>query len=128
MKHNITLLLALCLAGLASLLVCVPYGISRMVEVYTAINILWVAVWFVLARREIDLKLSEVICDVGPYLLLSIGIVAGVYLVTRRIDNLYLSLAVKVVAVGTSYCMALWLLRSTIFREAITFITKKKIG
>ena len=120
--------LALCLAGLASLLVCVPYGISRMVEVYTAINILWVAVWFVLARREIDLKLSEVICDVGPYLLLSIGIVAGVYLVTRRIDNLYLSLVVKVVAVGTSYCMALWLLRSTIFREAITFITKKKIG
>ena len=119
--------LSLLAAQLLALWVCVPYGIGRMVQAYALLNVVWLAVWFWLARKEIDLKVSEAIADVSPYLLLTIAIVAVVWLATRQLDNLYVSFAVKVVAVGGLYCLALWLLRSTIFREVITFITKRKI-
>ena len=119
--------LSLLAAQLLALWVCVPYGIGRMVQAYALLNVVWLAVWFWLARKEIELKVSEAIADVSPYLLLTIAIVAVVWLATRKLDNLYVSFAVKVVAVGGLYCLALWLLRSTIFREGITFITKSKI-
>ena len=119
--------LSLLAAQLLALWVCVPYGIGRMVQAYALLNVVWLAVWFWLARKEIELKVSEAIADVSPYLLLTIAIVAVVWLATRKLDNLYVSFAVKVVAVGGLYCLALWLLRSTIFREVITFITKRKI-
>jgi hypothetical protein len=40
---------------------------------------------------------------------------------------MYASLALKVLMVAVAYCVALWLLRSTIFHEAISFVIKKKI-
>ena len=119
--------LGLCLAQLAGVGLCVPYGISRMVQVYALLNIGWLAVWFHFAHREIGLSLRETVSDVAPYLGLSLGIVIVTGLLTSGIENRYVSLAVKVAAVATAYCAALWLLRSAIFREAVLFITKKKI-
>ena len=66
--------------------------------------------------------------DIAPYALLSAGIVYATYLVTASIENMYLSIAVKVLMVFVLYCAALWLLGSTIFREAVMFITKKTIA
>lgn len=117
--------IALCVAQLLGVGLCVPYGIGRMVQVFTAVNILWVGVWFFFARREIDLKLSEAVRDVAPYLLLSAAIVVATHLLTSGIGNMYLSIALKVLMVFVAYCAALWLLRSTIFREAVSFITKR---
>ncbi len=117
--------IALCVMQLLGVGLCVPYGIGRMVMVFAAVNILWVAVWFYFSHREINLKLTEALSDVAPYVLLSAGIVCATGMLTQGITNLYLSLAVKVLTVAVVYCAALWLLRSTIFREAIVFITQK---
>lgn len=114
-------------AQLLAVGLCVPYGIERMVQAYTAISILWVLVWFYFAHSEIELRFREMIGDVAPYFLLAAAIVIGVFFLTRSIGNLYVSLIVKVLLVGVVYCAALWLLGSTIFKEAIMFITKKKI-
>jgi len=119
--------LGLCLAQLAGVGLCVPYGISRMVQVYALLNISWLAVWFHFAHREIGLSLREAVSDVAPYLGLSLGIVVATGLLTSGIGNRYVSLTVKVLTVATAYCAALWLLRSTIFHETILFITKKKV-
>ena len=120
--------LAFFAAQLLAVGLCVPYGIERMVQAYAALIILWVAVWYFFARREIGLRLVEAIRDVAPYLLLSVAIVVGVHFATTQIDNRLLALVVKVLAVGLAYCGSLWLLGSTIFREAVMFITKKSLN
>ena len=119
--------IGLCAAQLAGIGLSVPYGISHMVTVFAAINTLWLGVWFRFSHREIGLTLTEAVGDVAPYVLLSGAIVAVAYFLTHGITNIYLSLTAKVLLVGTAYCAALWFLGSTIFKETIMFITKKKI-
>ncbi|MCR4957151.1 MAG: lipopolysaccharide biosynthesis protein [Prevotella sp.] len=119
--------IALCLAQLAGVSLCVPFGISTMVTVFAAVNIVWVGVWFLLARRKIGLSIREAVGDVAPYAVLSAVIVTGVYFATGSITNIYLSLVLKALLVAVTYCAALWLLRSTIFKEVVLFITRKKI-
>ncbi|MCR4602047.1 MAG: lipopolysaccharide biosynthesis protein [Prevotella sp.] len=120
--------IALCAAQLLCVGLCVPYGIDSMVMAYTGVNVAWLGVWFAFAHDEIGLTLWEAVSDVAPYVLLSVAIVYATWLATSPINNMYASIVVKVLMVGVSYCVLLWLLRSTIFREAIMFITKKKIG
>ncbi len=119
--------LGLCAAQLLGVGLCVPYGIGRMVQVYALLNIGWVGVWFCFSHREIDLRLSEALRDVAPYVLLSVAIVCVVHWLTADIGNLYVCLTVKVLTVAVAYCAALWLLGSAIFREMIMFVTKRKI-
>ncbi len=119
--------IALLAAQLLGVGLCVPFGIGRMVQVFAGVNIVWVGVWFYFARKEIGLTLREAVGDVAPYALLSIAIVYATHLLTASIYNMYASLALKVLMVAGAYCVALWLLRSTIFHEAISFVVKKKI-
>ncbi|MBP5339729.1 MAG: lipopolysaccharide biosynthesis protein [Prevotella sp.] len=118
---------AMLLAQLVAVGLCIPLGISRMVQAFTVINIVWVAVWFVLAKSEIGLRATEALRDVLPYVLLAVAAVAVAYVVTLGIDSLLLSLVVKVLVVAALYPAVLWLFGSTILRESFLFITKKKI-
>ena len=119
--------IGLCVAQLLGVGLCVPYGIGRMVQIFAAVNILWLGVWFFFSHREIGLSVIEAVSDVAPYLLLSVAIVFGTHWVAEGIENMYVRIVVKVLIVAVTYCGALWVLRSTIFREAVQFITKKKI-
>ena len=119
--------IALCIVQLAAVIFSAPYGIERMIQVYVALTVLWILVWHWFAHREINLRLWEVIRDVSPYLLISIALIYGAHLLTSGIDSLYLSFLAKVLFVGLSYCLVLWLLRSTIFQESIAFFTKHQL-
>ena len=119
--------IGLCVAQLLCVSFCVPYGIERMVQGFVAINILWLGVWFYFSHREIRLSLVEAVKDVSPYALLSVAVVYATHLATATIENMYVSIVLKILMVFFAYCAVLWLLRSTIFREALMFITKKKI-
>ena len=119
--------IVLCVAQLVGVSICVPLGIKYMVMVFAGVNIVWLAIWFLLAHQKIGLSIREAVSDVAPYALLSAAIVVGVYFATVGITNIYLSLLLKVLLVGVTYCAALWLLGSTIFKEAVLFVTKKKI-
>ena len=106
---------------------CIPLGIGRMVQAFTVINIVWVAVWFLLARGEIGLRATEALSDVLPYALLALLAVGVACVVTLGMDCLLLSLVVKVLVVAALYPAALWLMGSTILRESLHFVTKLKI-
>ena len=120
--------IALCIVQLAAVIFSAPYGIERMIQVYVALTVLWILVWHWFAHREINLRLWEVIRDVSPYLLISMALIYGAHLLTSGIDSLYLSFLAKVLFVGLSYCLVLWLLRSTIFQESIAFFTKHQLS
>ena len=118
---------AFCIVQLAGMLLCIPYGISMMVTFFVFINIAREFVWFWYSRHEIGLRFSEAVRDISPYMFLSVCTIIGANFITSGISNIYLSLAIKVTFVLSVYCTALWLLGSTIFKEIILFITKKKI-
>lgn len=117
-----------CLSQLAAALIASPYGINTMIVVYVANNICWIPIWHHYAHREIDLKLYEVVKDISPYLFLATAYVVVAILLTLDITNLYLSLIIKVVTVSILYALSLWILKSTIFKEFIRFITKRQIS
>ena len=114
--------IALCLIQLAAVVFSAPYGITVMLEVYVAITIAWILVWYYFVHREIHLRLWEVVKDISPYLLITCVLIYIAHLLTLQIDSLYLKFTAKVVFVAVTYCLTIWLLGSTIFRESITFI------
>ena len=103
------------------------YGIIFMVWVYAGITISWLAVWFLFAKKEIGLKAIHVIKDISPYLVLAGFIAVAVYEWLAVIPNIYLRFFLKLLVAGSTYCTALWLLKSTIFKESIAFIVKREL-
>lgn len=120
--------IALSVLQLITALISYPYGITLMVYLFVAINVLWLFVWFFFARREIPLTLAGMLKDLAPYFLLSASLTAIAYYMTLGISNLYLSLAIKIVFVASLYTLILWKMKSVIFRESIQFIKNKKIS
>ncbi|MCH5308033.1 MAG: lipopolysaccharide biosynthesis protein [Prevotella sp.] len=118
--------IALCLAQLAAVVFSARYGMGVMIQVYVAITIGWILVWHYFAYREINLHLWDVIRDVSPYLAITLVLVLGGHLLAAGITNIYLSFVVKVLFVGVSYCLLLWVFRSTIFRESIDYFVHKR--
>ena len=78
------------------------------------------------AHQEISLRLWDVIKDISPYLVITVVWVFVAHLLTSGIENLYLCFTVKVLFVGVAYCLTLWLLRSTIFRESIDYFIHRR--
>lgn len=103
-----------------------PFGMEWMLRVFVAINIAWLFVWFRFVHKEIGLKLTELLKDISPYLLLSAVLVTGAYYLMQPITNLCLSLLAKVVTVAGLYALVLWKLDSVIFKESIEFLWKKR--
>ncbi len=118
--------IALCLVQLAAVVFSAPYGIEVMLIVYATITIAWILVWHWFVNRETGLRLWDVIRDISPYLLLTCLLIYIAYLLTANIDSLLLSLLAKIAFVATTYFLTLWLLRSTIFRESVAFLSKRK--
>ena len=53
-------------------------------------------------------------------------LVVSTHYATQPIENLYLNMAAKIIMVAGLYALVLWKLQSTIFRESIEFLLKKK--
>lgn len=111
-------------------LICVwgsyPYGLETMLMVFVGINIAWLFVWHYFAWRYIGLSLWDVLRDVVPYSVISGIVILVAWLAARTIDNLYLSLAVKVVVAAGLYTGIMWLLNSVVFRESLDYLFKRK--
>lgn len=117
--------ISLCLVQLLAVCLSASFGIERMILVYVVVNICWLFVWHYFARREIDLRIWEVLKDIFPYLALSLLLVVSAASLTKGIANMYISFGVNVLFVSLTYCVCLWLLKSTIFKEAVDYFVKK---
>ena len=120
--------IVLCLVQLLAVVFSAPYGMETMIMVYVAITIAWILVWHYFVYQEIRIRLWEVVKDVSPYLTITIVLILVAHWLAMGIDNIYLQFGAKVVFVAVSYCLTLWLLHSTIFREAIGFLRHKPLS
>ena len=103
-----------------------PYGLEWMLRIFVIINIGWLFVWFRFVKRGDRIKTARY---AERHLSLSLPIHC-----TRSVNslcysahrNLYLNMAAKIIMVAGLYALVLWKLQSTIFRESIEFLLKKK--
>lgn len=118
--------IALGLTQLVGVCMTYPFGLVTMLEVYTAVNILWLCVWQFFARRHIGLRYIEMLADLAPYAILAGAVIILTWIATRSITNPYIGLPVKIVVAAGGYCLLLWRFNSTVFRESIDFIFKRR--
>lgn len=119
--------ISICITQLLGAFVSAPYGIRCMIQLYVIITIVWIFVWHFFAKKEINLRLFEVLSDIMPYLILSIFFIGVASFLSDSINNIYLRFIFKVLFVAVSYSLSLWLLNSTIAKEMLLFITKREI-
>ncbi len=117
--------ISLCLTLLVAVIAVSPLGFQWMLRFFIGINILWLFVWFWFVRREIGLRLRDMLLDISPYILLATILTFSAAYLFGGISNLYLSLLVKVVFVATLYPLILWLAGSHILKESLRYILKK---
>ncbi|MCP9610604.1 lipopolysaccharide biosynthesis protein [Coprobacter tertius] len=102
------------------------FGIYAMIIGFATVNICWIFIWQRFARRFIGLRLIDMLKDILPYAffaLLSIGIS---YSIVIKIDNIYASVIIKFICAVILYLFFMWISRSVMFRESISFIYKKR--
>lgn len=103
-----------------------PFGMTWMLRVFVAVNILWLFVWHALVHRTLGLRLLDMLRDIMPYMLLAGVLCLGAYFLLQGVESLWLSLVAKVLGVGAAYCFVLWISGSVIFREAVDFLFRRK--
>ncbi len=118
--------IALCVTEIMTACLLAPFGIMTMVTAYVAVQVAWLLVWHYHAHREIGVRLSEVVSDIAPYLLLTLLLIAVAHFITQPISNIYLRFMAKVGFVAAAYIATLWGFKSVILREAANFLLHRK--
>ena len=114
-----------CLLLLIAVIGVYPYGFEWMLRTFVAINIGWLLVWWWFVRHEIGLHFVNLLQDLSPYLLLSAFLTLGCQYLLAGIDNVYVSLLLKVLLVGILYFAILWVAGSVILKESLGFLLGK---
>ena len=113
------------LVQLATVLACSPWGITTMVMAFVGVNIGWTLVWWWLVRRQTQLALWPFLQDVAPFAAIAAASIMAAAWASSFVQNIYLSLAVKVVVAAALYILAMQLLRVATFREALAYLRKR---
>ena len=116
--------ISLCLTLLVAVIAASPLGFQWMLRLFIGINILWFFVWFWFVRKEIGLRLRDMLLDIAPYILLAAALTLLAAYLFDGITNLYFSLLAKVVFVATLYPLILWIAGSHILKESLRYILK----
>lgn len=119
--------IGLCTLQLLTAYILHPYGLTTMLYAFVSIIIGWIFFWYGFVRKEIGLRLRDVLKDLLPYLLLSL---LSIFIAGRAVaflENIYWLLLAKIVLVAGLYFLSLWLSGSVIFKESMEFLLKRKI-
>lgn len=117
----------LCLLQIVVLASMAPYGIENMIVAFVAVNMAWLGVWYLFARKQLDLRFLDLLRDVLPFALIAGATMATTYYITREIPNIYLLLAAKVVTAAVIYTAMMWVCRARVLRESIEFLRRRSV-
>lgn len=100
-------------------------SIIAVVTVYSVFMIVWLAIWQSTARHLINLKWTEAILDIAPFLIITIAVFAITYFATLWIHNNVVLLIAKVMLGMLLYIAVMKLTNVKIFNESLEFLRKK---
>ena len=120
-----------------AMLLLYPYGVSLMVKVFVAINLVWLFVWYFFAQRLNDYSLLHFLKDIVPF-----ALAAGVvmlftqYLTGYVVESLtsvgdyaklWLLLVSRIAIFGALYFLVMKISHVKILDETLTFLKGKKV-
>lgn len=103
----------------------VQSGLLTMVSNYILVNLCWFFVWYSFVRRQIPIRLSQILFrDIAPFLGITVISIGIAYFASMNIDNIYLRLSCKILIVAIIYIATLYALRSVMLQETLQYIQK----
>ncbi len=120
---NITL--ALCVAQIVTMRTLAPMGIHTMVVAYTAVNIIWLFVWFFFVHRLTAYTLWHFLMDFLPFAFLASLVAWVTVYLTQPLSSLWVLLIVKIVIFAVLYYGILRALHVKILAECEEFIKNR---
>lgn len=125
-RSDLTLLITLLGAVLqiSMAFVVYKYGINVIALTIAICNFLILAAWHLISGRYMGYTLLMFLKDVMPYAGLAVLVIIATFFATKFISNALLLLCAKIVLAAVLYIIALKVLDSAIYREAIVFLKR----
>ena len=102
-----------------------PYGIYKMLLVYLLVNFGGLFLCHYYTNKIMKLRIIDVLKDIIPYLLITIGVYLISYLLVYYIDNLYLLFTSKFFIPIILYSLAMIVTKSVMFKESMIFLKQQ---
>ena len=116
---------ALVITQIVVVMVFATWGIEIMIAAYVVTLILWTGIWQVLANRLIQLRFINLLKDVCPFLLATIGCICVAYYATLFITNVIALILSRIIITSLLYMAIMKIAHVKIFMECILFIFKR---
>ncbi len=117
--------IALMVATLVTIYLAYPYGITWMVICLTVINVLWLLVWWLLARREVRYSFMALLADLLPFLGVTLVSIAAAWFLTRGIDSMAWRMVAKIAVTAVIYIVFMRLTASVTFKECVEYFLQR---
>lgn len=116
---------ALVITQIVVVMVFATWGIEIMIAAYVVTLFLWTGIWQVLAYRLIQLRFINLLKDVCPFLLATIGCIGVAYYATLFITNVIALILSRIIITSLLYMAIMKIAHVKIFMECILFIFKR---
>jgi O-antigen/teichoic acid export membrane protein len=116
---------ALVITQIVVVMVFATWGIGIMIAAYVVTLILWTGIWQILAYRLIQLRFINLLKDVCPFLLATIGCIGVAYYTTLFITNVIALILSRIIITSLLYMAIMKIAHVKIFMECILFIFKR---
>lgn len=116
---------ALVITQIVVVMVFATWGIEIMIAAYVITLILWTGIWQVLTYRLIQLRFTDLLKDVCPFLLATIGCIGVAYYATLFITNVIALILSRIIITSLLYMAIMKIAHVKIFKECIQFIFKR---
>jgi O-antigen/teichoic acid export membrane protein len=123
-KSNIYMWCTITLAAvqIALMIFLSNLGIRTMVIGYTAINVVWLFVWWFFVRRLVGYDLVSLLKDIMPFCLAAAAVMLCTYVATDMLGNLKLLLVCRIVLAACLYFVIMKVARVELLDECIHFV------
>ena len=101
-------------------------GIIAVVWAYTLLNVVWLAVWLIYAKKLIGISLLSMLKDLIPFAAISAMVMLATWCLTSAISNIYLLLFTRIVTAMSLYALIMKLLKVKMLDDCLQFIFKRK--
>ena len=101
-------------------------GIIAVVWAYTLLNVVWLAVWLIYAKKLIGISLLSMLKDLIPFAAISAMVMLATWCLTSAISNIYLLLFTRIVIAMSLYALIMKLLKVQMLDDCLQFIFKRK--
>lgn len=116
------------LTGLFQLLIVFimyKFGIMMMVMSYISVNFVSLFYWHYFSKRIIDLKFSNILKDIFPFLTILAFSFVVTFFIVKGVQNIYLKFVSKILIVSILYVFIMWISDAKILKESVRYIKGK---